>query len=72
MSLGLGQTASLEPVVETTVDVGFRALARTTADPVKPPLKPPGYSVSLTRPGVLLPLHECSLHECSHVQDEFE
>ncbi|KEH29111.1 transmembrane protein, putative [Medicago truncatula] len=26
----------------------------------KLPVEPPGYSVSLTRPGVLLPLHECS------------
>ncbi|KEH33509.1 hypothetical protein MTR_3g040830 [Medicago truncatula] len=32
MSLGLGQTASLEPVVEVVVDVGVRALARTAAD----------------------------------------
>ncbi|KEH38052.1 hypothetical protein MTR_2g059933 [Medicago truncatula] len=32
MSLGLGQTASLEPVVEAAVDVGVRALVGTTTD----------------------------------------
>jgi len=62
MSLGLGQTASLEPVVEATVDVGVRALAGIEADFVKLP----GYSVSLTRPGVLLPLYECSWISCSN------
>ena len=76
MSLGLDQTTSLEPVIETVVDVGVRALVGTAADPAKLPVKPPG-TVSLTRPRVLLPLHECSwisyfklihslfcLHEC--------
>jgi hypothetical protein len=66
MSLGLGQTASLEPVVEAAVDVGVRALAGTATDPVKIPMKPPGYSVSLTRPEVLLPLHKCSWISCSN------
>jgi hypothetical protein len=33
MSLGLGQTAFLEPVVEAAVDVGVRALAETMAGP---------------------------------------
>ena len=60
MSLGLGQTASLEPIVEAAVDVGVRALAGIEADSAKLPVKPPGYSASQTRPGVLLPLHECS------------
>jgi len=68
---------SLEPVVETVVNVGVRALAGTAADSATLPVKPPGYSVSLTRSGVLLPLQECSwisypnlyvlsfcLHEC--------
>jgi len=45
MSLGLGQTASLEPVVEAAIDVGVRALAGTATNPVKIPMKPPGYSV---------------------------
>jgi len=53
MSMGLGQTASLEPVIEAVVDVGVRALAGIEADSAKLPMKPPGYSVSLTRPGVL-------------------
>jgi len=35
MSLGLGQTASLEPVVKTVVNVGVRALAETAADSAK-------------------------------------
>jgi hypothetical protein len=39
MSLGLGQTASLEPVVEAVVDVGVRA--------------PAGTAAALTRPGAL-------------------
>jgi len=56
MSLGLGQTASLEPVVDAALDVGARAFA--AADSVKLPVKPPGYSVS--RPGALLSLRECS------------
>ena len=60
MSLGLGQTASLKPVVEAVVDVGVQALAGTATDFAKLPMKLPGYSVSLTRPGALLPLHECS------------
>jgi len=64
MSLGLGQTAFLEPYLEVAVDVGVRALARTVADPAKLPVKPPGYSASLTRPRVLLPLHECSWISC--------
>jgi hypothetical protein len=51
--LGLGQTASLEPVVEAAVDVGVRALAGTTADSAKVLVKPPGCSVSLTWHGVL-------------------
>ena len=67
MSLGLGQTASLEPVVEAAIDVGVRALAGTVADPVKILVKPPGYSVSLTQPGVLLPLHERSWISCSNI-----
>ena len=66
MSLGLGQTASLDPVVEAAVDVGVRSLAGTTADSTKLPVKSPGYSVSLTRPEVLLPLHECSWISCSN------
>jgi hypothetical protein len=53
MSLGLDQTASLEPVVEAAVDVGARALAGTVADSVKLLVKPPGCSVSLTQSGVL-------------------
>ena len=53
MSLGLGQTAFLEPYLEVAVDVGVRALAGIEADSAKLPMKPPGYSVSLTRPGVL-------------------
>jgi len=64
ISLGLGQTASLEPVVEAAIDIGVRALAGTAADSTKLPVKPPGYLVSLTRPGVLLPLHECSWISC--------
>jgi len=60
MSLGLGQTASLEPVVEVVVDVGVRAFVGTAADFVKLPVKPPRYSISLTRPGALLSLRECS------------
>jgi len=67
MSLGLGKTASLEPVVEAAVDVGIWALAGTAADSAKLPMKPPGYSVSLTRYGVLLPLHECSWISCSNL-----
>ena len=66
MSLRLGQTVSLKPVVEAAVDVGVRALAGIEADSAKLPVKPPGYSVSLTRPGVLLPLHECSWISCSN------
>jgi len=66
MSLGLSQSASLDPVVEDAVDIGVRALAGTAADNVKLPVKPLGYSVSLTRPGVLLPLHECSWISCSN------
>jgi len=66
MSLGLDQTTSLEPVIETVVDVGVRALAETAVDFAKLPVKPPGYSVSLTRPGVLLPFHECSWISCSN------
>jgi hypothetical protein len=61
MSFGLGQTASLEPVVEA-VDIVVRALAGTA----KLPVKLPGYSISLTRPGVLLPLRECSWISCSN------
>ena len=53
MSLGLDQTASLEPVVEAAVDVGARALAGTVADSVKLPVEPPRCLVSLTQPGVL-------------------
>jgi len=60
MSLRSGQTASLEPVVEAAVDVGVQALAGTVADSAKLPVRPPGYSVSLTRPRVLLPFQECS------------
>jgi len=66
MSLGLGQTASLEPVVEAAVDVGVRALAGIKVDSAKPPVKPRGYLVSLTRPGVLLTLQECSWISCSN------
>jgi len=66
MSLVLVQTASLEPVVEAAIDVGILALAETAADPAKLPVKPPGYSVSLTRPGVLLPPRECSWISCSN------
>ena len=66
MSLGLGQTASLEHVVEAAVDVGVWAFAGTAADSVKLPVKLPGYSVSLTQPGALLPLHECSWVSCSN------
>ena len=62
MSLGLGQTASLEPVVEA-VDIGVRALDGTA----KLPVKLPGYPFFLTRPGVLLPLHECSWISCSNI-----
>jgi len=64
--MGLGQTASLEPVVEAADDVGVRALARIGADSAKLPVKPQGHSVSLTWPGVLLPLHECSWISCSN------
>jgi len=64
MSLGLGQTASLEPVVEDALDVGIRAFV--TADSVKLPVKPPGYLVSLTRSGALLSLRECSWIPCSN------
>jgi len=66
MSLGLGQIAFLEPVVEAAVDVGVRPFAGTATDSAKLLVKPPGYSVSLTRPGVLLPLHECSWISCSN------
>ena len=66
MSLRLGQTVSLKPVVEAAADVGVRALAGTAADSAKLPVKPLGYSVSLTQPGVLLPLHECSWISCSN------
>jgi len=66
MSLRLGQTVSLKPVVEAAADVGVRALAGIEVDSAKLPVKPPGYSVSLTRPGVLLPLHECSWISCSN------
>ena len=53
MSLGLGQTASLEPIVEAAIDVGVRALAGIEADSAKLPVKPSEYSVSLTCPRVL-------------------
>ncbi len=66
MSLGLGQAASLEPVTEAAVEVGVQAFVGTAADLGKLPGKPPGYSVSLTQPGVLLPLHECSWISCSN------
>jgi len=66
MSVGLGQIVSLEPVVEAAVNVGVRALAIIEADSANLPVKPPAYSVSLTRPGVLLPLHECSWISCSN------
>ena len=66
MSLRLGQTVSLKPVVEAAADVGVRALAGIEVDSAKLPVKPPGYLVSLTRPGVLLPLHECSWISCSN------
>jgi len=66
MSLGLGQTAFLEPVAKAVADVGVRVLAGTAANSAKLPVKPPGYSVSLTRPRVLLPLHECSWISCSN------
>jgi len=36
------------------------------ADSAKLSVKPPGYSVSLTRPRVLLPLHECLWISCSN------
>jgi len=39
MSLGLGQTTSLEPVVEAAVDVGVRAFAGTATDSVKLPVR---------------------------------
>jgi hypothetical protein len=48
--IGISQTASLEPVVEAAVDVGVRALPGTAVKS----MKPPGYSVSLTRPGVFV------------------
>jgi hypothetical protein len=53
MSLGLGQTASSEPVVKADVDVGIRTFTGTAADYSELPVKPPGYSDFLTRPGVL-------------------
>jgi len=56
MSLGLGQTASLEPVVEAALDVGARAFAADDS------VKPPGYSVSLSWPRALL----CSWISCSN------
>ena len=69
MSLGLGQTASLEPVVEAVV--GVWALAEIVADSNS-------YSIFLTRFGVLLPrmlvdflfnlLHECC--RCELTLDE--
>jgi len=43
MSLGLGQTAFLEPVVEATLDVGIRAFA--AADSMKLSVEPPGCPV---------------------------
>jgi len=58
MSIGLGQTASLEPVVEAALDVGVRAFA--AADSVKLPVKPLGCSVSLSWPRALSSLHEYS------------
>jgi len=64
MPLGLDQTAFLKPYVEAAVDVGVWALAGTATDLAKLPVKPLGYSVSLTRPRVLLPLHECSWISC--------
>jgi len=66
MSLGLGQTASFEPVLKAAVDVGVWVVAGTATDSAKLPVKPPGYSASLTRPGVSLPLHECSWISCSN------
>jgi len=66
MSLGLGQTASLEPVVEVAVDVSVRTHDGTAADSAKLPMRPPGYSVSLTGLGVLLPVHEYSWISCSN------
>ena len=66
MSLGLGETASFEPVFKAAVDVGVWVLAGTATDSAKLPVMPPGYSASLTRPGVLLPLHECSWISCSN------
>jgi len=60
MSLGLGQTSSLEPVVEAALDVGVRAFA--AADSVKLLVKPPGCSVPLSWPRALL----CSWISCSN------
>jgi len=80
MSLGLGQTASLEPVVEAAIDVGVRALAGTAANSARLPMKPPGYSVFPIRPGVFFTssrmfmdflfklLHECC--RCELTLDE--
>jgi hypothetical protein len=42
MSLGLGQIASLEPVVEAAIDVGVQAFVGTAADYAELPVKPPG------------------------------
>jgi len=64
--MSLGQTASLWPIVKATVDVGVRALAETAADSSRLPVKPPGYSVFLIQPKVLLPLHKCSWICCSN------
>jgi len=66
MSLGLGETASFEPVFKAAVDVGVWVLAGTATDSAKQPVMLPGYSASLTRPRVLLPLHECSWISCSN------
>ena len=43
MSLGLGETASFEPVFKAAVDVGVWVLAGTATDSTKLPVKPPGY-----------------------------
>ena len=50
MSLGLGQIASLELIFEAAIDVGVWAVAGTALDSAKLPVKPPSYSVPLTRP----------------------
>ena len=66
-----------EPVVEVVVDMVVEAFVGTAADYAQLPAKLPGYSTSLTRLGVSLPLHEARgslfqtdtfslfcLHEC--------